>query len=124
MDVSELLPDDLLERFRSRAAGYDERNEFFFEDLAELKDRGYLGMFTAVDDGGPGVGPETAAAAQRRLAMAAPATALAINMHLVWTGVAHVLAARGDTSLDFVLQDAADGEIFAFGNSEAGNDSV
>jgi alkylation response protein AidB-like acyl-CoA dehydrogenase len=45
-------------------------------------------------------------------------------MHLVWTGVAQVLAARGDQSLDFVLQDAARGEIFAFGNSEAGNDSV
>ena len=45
-------------------------------------------------------------------------------MHLVWTGVAHVLAARGDASLEFVLQEAAQGEIFAFGNSEAGNDSV
>ncbi|MCU1572311.1 MAG: acyl-CoA dehydrogenase [Micrococcaceae bacterium] len=124
MDVSELLPDDLLERFRSRAAGYDERNGFFFEDLAELKVQGYLGMFTAVDDGGLGFGLEQAAAAQRRLAKAAPATALAINMHLVWTGVAHVLAARGDTSLDFVLSEAAAGEVFAFGNSEAGNDSV
>src|SRR4029078_2698788 len=40
------------------------------------------------------------------------------------TGVAQVLAARGDDSLGFVLQDAAGGEIFAFGNSEAGNDSV
>ena len=45
-------------------------------------------------------------------------------MHLVWTGVAQVLAARGDHSLDFVLQEAAAGEVFAFGNSEAGNDSV
>jgi alkylation response protein AidB-like acyl-CoA dehydrogenase len=45
-------------------------------------------------------------------------------MHLVWTGVAHVLAARGDDSLDFVLKEAAQGEVFAFGNSEAGNDSV
>ena len=32
--------------------------------------------------------------------------------------------ARGDASLDFVLQEASQGEIFAFGNSEAGNDSV
>ncbi|BAS08981.1 dibenzothiophene desulfurization enzyme C [Arthrobacter sp. Hiyo4] len=53
-----------------------------------------------------------------------PATALAINMHLVWTGVAHVLAAPGDHSLGFVLQEAAHGEIFVFGNSAAGNDSV
>ena len=28
--------DALLERIRGRAAGYDERNEFFFEDLEEL----------------------------------------------------------------------------------------
>jgi alkylation response protein AidB-like acyl-CoA dehydrogenase len=124
MDVLELLPDELLERFRSRAAGYDERNEFFVEDLAELKDVGYLGLFTPVQEGGLGFGLEQAAAAQRRLATAAPATALAINMHLVWTGVAHVLAARGDNSLGFVLTEAAAGEVFAFGNSEAGNDSV
>jgi alkylation response protein AidB-like acyl-CoA dehydrogenase len=45
-------------------------------------------------------------------------------MHLVWTGVAYVLGERGDHSLDFVLKEAGNGEIFAFGNSEAGNDSV
>jgi alkylation response protein AidB-like acyl-CoA dehydrogenase len=45
-------------------------------------------------------------------------------MHLVWTGVAQVLGARGDASLGFVLQEAAKGEVFAFGNSEGGNDSV
>ncbi len=74
--------------------------------------------------GGLGLGLAEAAQLQRRLATAAPATALAVNMHLVWTGVAHVLAARGDSSLDFILQEAAQGEVFAFGNSEAGNDSV
>ena len=80
--------------------------------------------FRPASDGGLGLGLAAAAALQRRLATAAPATALAINMHLVWTGVAHVLAARGDPSLDFVLKEAAQGEVFAFGNSEAGNDSV
>ena len=45
-------------------------------------------------------------------------------MHLVWTGVARVLHERGDTSLDWVLADAAAGELFAFGNSEPGNDLV
>ena len=123
-ELNQLLPDELLERFRSRAKGYDERNEFFHEDLAELKAQGYLRMFAPVDGGGLGFGLEQAAAAQRRLATAAPATALAINMHLVWTGVAHLLARRGDDSLDYVLQEAVDGEVFAFGNSEAGNDSV
>ncbi len=124
MEIEELLPDELLNRFRSRAAGYDERNEFFHEDLSELKDRGYLGLFTSRADGGLGFGLQRAAAAQRRLATAAPATALAINMHLVWTGVARVLSERGDDSLHYVLTEAAAGELYAFGNSEAGNDSV
>ena len=124
MNVEELLPDELLERFRARAAGYDERNEFFHEDLAELKECGYLRLFAAIDDGGLGYGLEQAAAAQRRLATAAPATALAINMHLVWTGVAHVLSESGDDSLHYVLTEAVAGEVFAFGNSEAGNDQV
>lgn len=124
MGPEQLLPDSLLERIRGRAAGYDEKNEFFFEDLEELTAAGYLKVFVPASDGGPGFGLEAVAGCQRRLATAAPATALAVNMHLVWTGVARVLADRGDTSLDFVLKEAAAGEIFAFGNSEAGNDSV
>lgn len=124
MTVEELLPESLLERFRERAKGYDERNEFFFEDLEELKTQGYLRMFASENDGGLGFGVEQAAAAQRRLATAAPATALAINMHLVWTGVAHLLAMQGDDSLHYVLTESVGGEVFAFGNSEAGNDSV
>lgn len=124
MELTELLPDELLTRFRSRAKGYDERNEFFHEDLAELKELGYLGMFASKNDGGLGFGLQEVAAAQRRLATAAPATALAINMHLVWTGVAHLLHERGDDSLSYVLTEAVAGEVFAFGNSEAGNDSV
>lgn len=119
-----LLPDSLLERIRSRAAGYDRDNSFFHEDLEELAGAGYLKLFVPGSDGGRGLGLEAAAQCQRRLATAAPATALAVNMHLVWTGVAHVLKARGDSSLDFILEEAAAGEVFAFGNSEAGNDSV
>lgn len=124
MTPEDLLPDDLLERIRSRAAGYDRDNAFFHEDLQELAKAGYLKLFVPASDGGKGLGLEAAAQCQRRLATAAPATALAVNMHLVWTGVAHVLAARGDHSLAFVLEEAAQGEVFAFGNSEAGNDSV
>jgi alkylation response protein AidB-like acyl-CoA dehydrogenase len=124
MTPEEVLPEALLERVRGRAAAYDGGNSFFREDLEELAAAGYLKLFVPVHDGGLGLGLEAAAQCQRRLATAAPATALAVNMHLVWTGVAQVLAARGDHSLDFVLQEAAEGEIFAFGNSEAGNDAV
>jgi alkylation response protein AidB-like acyl-CoA dehydrogenase len=124
MTPEDVLPDALLERVRGRAAGYDAGNSFFHEDLEELAAAGYLKLFVPAHDGGLGLGLESAAQCQRRLATAAPATALAINMHLVWTGVAQLLAARGDHSLDFVLKEAAQGEIFAFGNSEAGNDAV
>ncbi|MDF1477860.1 acyl-CoA/acyl-ACP dehydrogenase [Leifsonia sp. H3M29-4] len=109
-----VLDQALLDRIRSRAAGYDRENAFPFEDLQELRDAGYLAprslLQTALD--------------QRLLAAYAPATALAINMHLVWVGVARVLGERGDHSLDWVLADATAGELFAFGNSEAGNDLV
>ncbi|WP_426977841.1 acyl-CoA dehydrogenase family protein [Pseudarthrobacter sp. O4] len=124
MTPEDVLPDALLERIRGRAAGYDRDNAFCQEDLEELAAAGYLKIFVPASDGGLGLGLAAAAQLQRRLATAAPATALAINMHLVWTGVAHVLATRGDSSLDFVLKEAAQGELFAFGNSEAGNDSV
>ncbi|HEY9355484.1 MAG TPA: acyl-CoA dehydrogenase family protein [Arthrobacter sp.] len=124
MTPEDVLPETLLDRVRRRAAAYDRDNAFFHEDLGELAAAGYLKLFVPPSDGGLGLGLAAAAQCQRRLATAAPATALAVNMHLVWTGVAHVLAARGDHSLDFVLQEAAAGELFAFGNSEAGNDSV
>ena len=55
---------------------------------------------------------------------ATPSTALAVNMHLVVTGLAAHLHGGGDPSTDHILTDAAAGEIFAFGNSEAGNDLV
>ncbi|MFC9772894.1 MULTISPECIES: acyl-CoA dehydrogenase family protein [unclassified Pseudarthrobacter] len=124
MTPEDVLPEPLLEKIRGRAGDYDRSNGFFHEDLRDLADAGYLKVFVPADDGGLGLGLAAAAQCQRRLATAAPATALAINMHLVWTGVAHVLKARGDDSLDFVLKEAAQGEVFAFGNSEAGNDSV
>lgn len=124
MAPEDILPEELLERLRSRAAGYDQENRFFHEDLQDLADAGYLKVFVPEADGGRGLGLEAVAELQRRLATAAPATALAVNMHLVWTGVAHAMSARGDDSLDFVLKNAGQGEIFAFGISEAGNDSM
>lgn len=124
VDRVSILDDALLERFRLRAADYDERNAFFTEDLEELRAIGYLALLVPSELGGAGLGLEQAAAEQARLATAAPATALAVNMHLVWTGVAKILRDRGDSSLEHVLLDAAAGHVFAFGNSEPGNDLV
>lgn len=120
----ELLSDELLQGIRSRAAGYDRDNAFFTEDLRALVEAGYLRAFVPVEFGGLGLSLARVVREQQRLASAAPATALAVNMHLVWTGVAKVLCDRGDDSLEFVLREAGAGEIFAFGISEAGNDLV
>lgn len=119
-----LLSADLLERFRARAAGYDAANAFPQEDFDELVALGYLRAAVPVAQGGLGLGMRQIAALQSRLATAAPATALAVNMHLVWTVTASLLSARGDDSLRLVLDDAAAGEVFAFGVSEPGNDLV
>ena len=59
---------------------------------------------------------------QRRLAYYAPATALAVNMHLYWVGIAADLWRRGDHYLAWILREAADGEVFAAGHAETGND--
>ncbi|MEE6281988.1 acyl-CoA dehydrogenase family protein [Georgenia sp. MJ170] len=122
--ATSLLSDDLLDRIRARAAGYDRENSFFDEDLAELKAAGYLTAMVPTELGGAGLTLEEMTREQMRLAGAAPATALAVNMHHVWMGVARTVRARGDSSCDFILEEAAAGEVFAFGVSEAGNDLV
>lgn len=119
-----ILTDELLERIRGRAAGYDRANSFFDEDLTELVAAGYLTALVPQELGGAGLTLEQLTREQMRLAGAAPATALAVNMHHVWVSVAAILHARGDSSMDFVLEEAAAGEVFAFGVSEAGNDLV
>jgi alkylation response protein AidB-like acyl-CoA dehydrogenase len=121
--VSE-LDGALLSRIAGRAAGHDRDASFPVDDLAELQDAGYLAALVPEALGGWGLTLEALTREQSRLAAAAPATALAVNMHLVWTAVAKTLHDRGDTSLDFVLEEAAAGEVFAFGVSEAGNDLV
>ncbi|WP_448629501.1 acyl-CoA dehydrogenase family protein [Cellulomonas soli] len=119
-----VLSPELLARIHARAEGHDRDNTFPHDDLADLAQAGYLRAFVPAELGGLGLTLEQVAQEQVRLAGAAPATALSVNMHLVVTGIAAVLAARGDDSMRFVLDDAAAGEVFAFGNSEGGNDLV
>ncbi|MDO9395950.1 MAG: acyl-CoA dehydrogenase family protein, partial [Herbiconiux sp.] len=76
-----LLDDETLVRIRSRAAMYDRENRFPDDDLRELVEAGYLRMLVPRDLGGLGFGLARVAREQTRLASAAPATALAINMH-------------------------------------------
>ena len=123
-DPAAFLPDDLLDRIRERAPVHDRENTFPQQDLDELRAAGYLSILVPAERGGAGLTLAQAAILQQRLAEAAPATALSINMHLVWTGVAKVFSDRGVSGLEFVQDDAARGEVFAFGISEGGNDLV
>ena len=117
-----LLNEEMLARFDARAATYDRENRFFDQDFAELRSAKYLTMPLPSEFGGPGYSLADSCREQRRLAYYAPATALAVNMHLYWVGVAADLWRRGDASLEWILREAAAGEIFAAGHAESGND--
>jgi alkylation response protein AidB-like acyl-CoA dehydrogenase len=118
----QILTDEMLQRFGQRAPVYDRDNRFFQEDFDELRAAGYLKLAIPQDLGGLGYTLAQVAEQQRRLAYRAPATALAINMHIYWTGVAADLRRMGDNSLEWLLREAAAGEVFAAGHGETGND--
>jgi alkylation response protein AidB-like acyl-CoA dehydrogenase len=121
-DIRTELPIDALERFRSRAAELDRDNAYFHDDLSELRELGYLAAAVPTELGGWGLDLEELAASQRRLARYAPGTALAMSMHSYWIGIATELERIGDTSLRWILEEAADGAVFAAGHAETGND--
>ena len=120
--VKPVLTEEMLARFASRAASYDEENRFFEEDFEELRAAKHLLLPLPLEFGGAGMTLAEVCREQRRLAYHAPATALAVNMHLYWVGVAADLWRRGDVSLEWILREAAAGEIFAAGHAESGND--
>ena len=118
-----LLTDDMLARFDERAPMYDRENRFFTEDLEELRSSGYLLAAVPTELGGAGLGLADVMALQRRLAYHAPATAVAVNMHLYWTGVAADMLRFGDDRCEWLLREAADGHVFAAAHGETGNDA-
>ena len=117
-----VLSDALLSRCRERAPEYDRENRFFQEDFNELKAAGYLRMALPKDFGGLGMNVAEVGRETRKLAMFAPATALALNMHNYWVGDAADMWRSGDKSCQWILEDAAAGEVFAAGHAEHGND--
>ncbi|MFQ6027724.1 MAG: acyl-CoA dehydrogenase family protein [Dehalococcoidia bacterium] len=119
---SQLLSQEMLERFYQRAPIYDRENRFFQEDFDELKEAGYLKAAVPQELGGLGMTLAEVGREQRRLAYYAPATAIAVNMHFYWTGLAADVWRSGDKSVEWMLTEAAKGEIFAAGHAEPGND--
>src|SRR5687768_7588837 len=117
-----VLTDEMLARFAGRAPKYDQENRFAAEDFDELRGAGYLRLNIPKELGGQGLTLAEVAREQRRLAYHAAPTALAVNMHLYWLGVAADLLRAGDASLRWILEEAARGEVFAAGHAESGND--
>ena len=118
-----VVPEATLETFRSRATHYDRENRFFQEDFDDLRTAGYLRMAVPSELGGLGMTLKDVARETRRLAGYAPATALGTNMHNYWVGVAADVWRSGDRSLQWVLEEAAAGEVFAAGHAESGNET-
>ena len=120
--IEDLLPAALLAQIDERAPRYDRENSFFIEDLDALAATGFLRIAVPTELGGAGMKLDQVSQALRRLAYVSPATAVALNMHIYWTGVAADLQRAGDESASFVLAEAAKGKIFAAVHSESGND--
>src|SRR5258706_186145 len=116
------LSEAILARCAERAPVYDRENRFFTEDFEELKAAGYLRMPIPVELGGQGMSLAQVCREQRRLATVAPATALGLNMHLYWLGVAADQWRGGDKSLEWILGEGPPGEVFAAGHAQSGND--
>jgi alkylation response protein AidB-like acyl-CoA dehydrogenase len=122
-DEKWLISDEALGRFHDRAPGYDRDNAFFAEDFAELRESGYLLAPLPASLGGAGLPLSQVAREQRRLAYWAPATALAVNMHLYWAGAATSAHAQGDADVGWLLRAIAGGAVLAAGHGEPGNDA-
>lgn len=118
----DILTIDVLSGLAKRVATYDRENRFFSEDFEILKKGGYLTIGVPKELGGRGLTLAETARLQRTLAYHAPATALGINMHVYWIGVAADLWRSGDKTLEWMLREAMAGEVFAAGHSERGND--
>ncbi len=117
-----ILSDTILKGFAERAPVYDRENRFFSDDFEELRKAGFLKLHVPKEMGGHGMDLLQTLEQLKTIAYRAPATALATNMHLYWTGVAANMAKMGDHSFDWMLKAAADGEVFAAGHAEHGND--
>ena len=118
------LSEELLQEIHERAPRYDKENVWPAEDYAALKEAGYLKAFVPKEYGGFGLSLKEIAQEQTRLAMAAPGTALGVNMHQIIVGLGKHMVRFGNKKGEQILRDAAEGKLLAFGISEPSNDRV
>jgi alkylation response protein AidB-like acyl-CoA dehydrogenase len=82
-----LLPEQLLSEIAAGASDADRSGRLSSSTLDSLRRAGYFGLPVPETLHGHGAGLLTCAAVQRRLAMADPALAVALNMHLYSVGI-------------------------------------
>ena len=89
-DLAFEIVHDLGPGFAGRAAGYDRETAFPFENYAELRDAGMLGLCIPKRYGGMGASFQDYMHVAAELARFCPMTALTYNMHsqtTLWTGI-------------------------------------
>lgn len=112
----------LARRFADRAADHDRDSTFPYDNYADLREAGLLGLTVPVELGGLGAGLGDVLAVLERLASGDGATTLAVTMHISPVGQwAAVWRRNGDERLADMLRRAADGSlVWAALTAEAG----
>lgn len=105
------LAQELAAEFAERAAEIDREGRFPHENIARLKESGYLAMPIPEELGGAGADLETVCRAQSILAGGCASTALATNMHLFGLGAAAESLTDGQEEARLVLQLASTGVV-------------
>ncbi len=83
-----LIPEAVFSELAGGAADADERGALAASSLDRLRSAGYFGLAVPTALGGAAAGLLECAAVQRRLGMADPGLAIAVNMHLFSVGMA------------------------------------
>jgi alkylation response protein AidB-like acyl-CoA dehydrogenase len=102
----------LADTFATRAAEHDRESTFPFENYADMRAAGYLGLTIPEELGGRGADLREMLLAQERLAMGCGSTALAVTMHVSPLGqVGALWRLNRDERLGRFLREAATGEV-------------
>lgn len=107
---------------RTAALPHGDIGAILSRDIAKLREVGYLKVALPQEFGGLGCTLRQAACGQRHLTYRAPLTALAVSAHLYWTGAAADAYRAGDTSVKWILLEAARGALFGGGHGLPGGD--
>ena len=118
-----MVTDEMLERFRSRAAGYDRENKFFKEDWDELKAAGFMTVLVPTDLGGAGWSLPEYCKQLQKIAEYAPGDR-AGRQHAPVLGRASppTCGASATSRWSGCCGRRPTGEVFAAGHAESGND--